>query len=103
MKVLALLSPVILNSSFFIVPDPATDYIVFWHPESTLSMLMFFAFLIYWRQTGMSESNLPVQCLVNQKRLSYSLPAIYGDQMGLVTLVKSMQLLDFILPSNRLL
>src|SRR5574344_1223744 len=59
-----------------------------------------FTFLIYWRQTGMSESNLPVQCLVNQKRLSYSSPAIYGDQMGLVTLVKSMQLLDFFVPSD---
>ena len=55
-----------------------------------------FTFLIYWRQTGMSESCLPVQCLVDQKRLSYSSPAIYGDQMGLVTLVKSMHLLDFL-------
>ena len=55
-----------------------------------------FTFLIYWRQTGMSESSLPVQCLVDQKRLSNSSPAIYGDQMGLVTLVKSMQLLDFL-------
>ena len=59
-----------------------------------------FYILIYWRQTGMPESNLSVQSLVNQKRLSYSSPAIYGDQMGLVTLVKSMQLLDFLVPSN---